>query len=171
MVKRLAVGVLEGGVAGASVAVASGELGLTWGGAVAYGAAALVGVVTGLVAGRPIWAKDAKAEGLLKALIGAFIAATVLFGIRKWLSGIVVSAGSPGSGRLGDVPLVALPVIGVALALVLEIDDAFTPPLPPPALPRVADAAGTTDDADEPGASERRAAEAAALPPRARRGG
>jgi hypothetical protein len=91
-------------------------------------------VLTGLVAGRPIWAKAAKIEGALKAVAGAFISVVVLYALRKWLPAVHVdlTAFGAGEGAIGSVPWVFLPATGVALALVLEIDDAFgADPVPP----------------------------------------
>src|SRR3979409_2609457 len=54
------------------------------GGALAYLAAAFAGVLTGLVAGKPIWASGAKVEAGLKAFFGALIAAGLMFALRQW---------------------------------------------------------------------------------------
>jgi hypothetical protein len=127
MLKRLALGVLEGAAPGLLVALVAEQVGQGWGGAVAYLAAAAVGVATGLVAGKPFWAPGAKVESLLKAVSGAFLALVVMYGVRKWLGGVVLelSAIGAGAGALGDLPRVVLPVTGVAIAFVLEIDDRF----------------------------------------------
>jgi len=124
MLKRTLAALLEGAVPGAAVAFGLSKLGVDGAGAM-YAAAALVGVLTGLVAGRPIWAKAAKIEGLLKAVAGAFISVVVLYALRKWLPGFRVDLAELGTGPVGTVPWVALPGIGVALATVLEVDDAF----------------------------------------------
>jgi hypothetical protein len=85
MLKRLVLALLEGALPGAAAAFALSELGGGSSALAMYVAAAVVGVATGLFAGRPIWAKSAKVEGLLKAVAGLFISVTVLFGVRKWL--------------------------------------------------------------------------------------
>jgi len=127
MLKRLVLGVLEGAAPGVLVALVAEQVGQGWGGAVAYLAAVAVGVVTGLVAGKPFWAPGAKVESLLKAASGAFLALIVMYGTRKWLGDVVLdlSAIGAGSGALGDLPRVVLPLIGVAIAFILEIDDRF----------------------------------------------
>lgn len=134
MLKRLLAALLEGAVPGAAVAYALSRLGVETA-ATMYAAAALVGVLTGLIAGRPIWARAAKIEAGLKATAGAFIALVVLYALRKWLPNVRVDLGAfgAGAGAIGSVPWASLPAIGVALALVLEIDDAFgaDPPAPP----------------------------------------
>lgn len=148
MLKRLVAAVLEGVLPGALVAFGLSKLGLdaTW---ALYAAVAVVGVLTGLVAGRPVWARGAKTEALLKAVAGALIALVVLFGFRKWLPSVQVdlSAFGVGRGAIGSVPWAFLPSVGVALALVLEIDDAFgSDPAPPQ---RVASGVRVSPDAPE----------------------
>ena len=49
-------------------------------------AAALTGVLVGLVAGKPIWAKDAKIEAGMKAFIGALLAAGLMYAVRRFLT-------------------------------------------------------------------------------------
>lgn len=103
------------------------RLGLGWSTApVVYGAAALTGATTGLVGGTPVWAGAAKLEAVLKAAVGTFLAVTVTYGVRKWLPGVSVDLGpSLGSGPVGEVPAVLLPLVAFAIALLLEVDDAF----------------------------------------------
>lgn len=131
MLKRLLAALLEGALPGAAAAYTLSKLGMKTA-VTMYAAVALVGVLTGLVAGRPIWARAAKTEAALKATAGAFISVVVLYALRKWLPGVHIELGALGAGAIGDVPWASLPAIGVALALVLEIDDAFgaDPPAP-----------------------------------------
>lgn len=145
MLKRLVAALFEGVLPGAAVAYCLSRLGLETA-ATMYAAVALVGVLTGLVAGRPIWAKAAKIEASLKAVAGAFIAVVVLYALRKWLPAVHVdlSAVGGGAGAIGNVPWAFLPAIGVALALVLEIDDAFGGDAPAPQRIR-ASASGARD--------------------------
>ncbi|HVW24798.1 MAG TPA: hypothetical protein VHC69_05480 [Polyangiaceae bacterium] len=133
MLKRLLAALFEGVIPGAAVAYGLGRLGLRTP-ATMYAAVAVVGVLTGLIAGRPIWARAAKTEAALKAAAGAFISVVVLYALRKWLPAVSVdlTAFGGGAGAIGSLPWVFLPGIGVALALVLEIDDAFgADPAPP----------------------------------------
>jgi hypothetical protein len=127
MLKRLVLALLEGALPGAAAAFALTELGAANVAPAMYAAAAAAGVSTALIAGRPIWAKGAKVEGLLKAVAGLFIAVTMLFGVRKWLPGMNIDLGAfgAGAGPVGSLPWVVLPAICVAFALVLEIDDAI----------------------------------------------
>jgi hypothetical protein len=60
--------------------------------------------------------------------VGAFIATAAVYGARKWLQSVSFDLGPAlGSGSVGDLPAVLLPVIAVAIALLLEIDDAVGP--------------------------------------------
>ena len=135
MLKRLVFALLEGALPGVLAAFVLSSVGAASSALAVYIAAAAVGVLTGLLAGRPIWAKSAKVEGSMKAVVGLFISVTMLFGIRKWLPGVSVDLGAfaAGSGPIGSVPWIVLPGIGVAYAIVLEIDDAIgADPLPAP---------------------------------------
>src|SRR6185312_14344039 len=86
MFKRLIFGVVEGLAVGTVVAFALRALGADWSSAtVVYAATALSGVLTGLVAGRPVWKQSVKIEALLKSIVGVFLATATMFGIRKWL--------------------------------------------------------------------------------------
>src|SRR5258708_91842 len=93
MLKRLLLGFFIGAVVGIAAATAlasglsmssfDGSLGALW----AYGAAAATGALTGLVAGKPIWAAEAKVEAGLKAFFGALLAAGAMFALRGWGGG------------------------------------------------------------------------------------
>src|SRR5882672_2772040 len=89
MVRRLFVGLVLGLVVG-GLLVAGLKVDTflgSGGGAIAYLAAALTGVMTGLVAGKPIWAPGAKVEAGLKALFGALLGAGAMFALRQWAGG------------------------------------------------------------------------------------
>jgi hypothetical protein len=127
MVKKVVLGVVEGALIGGIVFFALLRLHAGWTPVVAYTAAALVGALVGAVAGKPIWAREAKLEGLLKSLAGAFIAGTAMYGARKWLTGFHVNLGAlgGGAGPIGQVPAAVLPMIGTGLGFVFEVDDAL----------------------------------------------
>src|SRR5271165_4338682 len=83
MGKKFLVGLLKGLLVGGATSyglfvvfpsVMAGFLG--------YLFAALVGVLTGLIAGKPIWSKGASIEASLKAVFGAILGAGILFGLR-----------------------------------------------------------------------------------------
>lgn len=157
MLKRIVVAVLEGVVVGGSIAAGIAWLGLSWTDVpVVYGAALATGVAIGLVAGKPPWASSAKVEALLKSAVGAFIAPAAVYGARKWLASLSLDLGPVlGSGPLGDLPRVLLPLTATAIAVLLEIDDAVGPHATAGQAPaRVAPGAteGGSSDADGEGA-------------------
>jgi hypothetical protein len=87
MLARLIVGIMKGLVVGGLVGFAILKLGFAvMPGWLAYVAAAISGVLIGLIAGKPIWAKDAKIEAGMKAAVGAFLGAGLMFAARKWLT-------------------------------------------------------------------------------------
>ncbi len=87
MLGRLFVGIVKGIVLGGLLGFGLVKLGWAVPGAVvAYLAAALVGVLIGLIAGKPIWAKDAKIEAGMKAGVGALLGLGLMFAARKWLT-------------------------------------------------------------------------------------
>ena len=126
MLRRLFVGLVEGLVIGIALAVAATRgLGMSAPGAlVAALLAGVAGFAVGLVAGRPIWARDAKTEALLKAGVGAFVGVGLSFALGRWLAvPIDLSAYSFGAGPMGKLAAVSLPLIASALALFFELDN------------------------------------------------
>ena len=132
MVRRLFSGLVLGVLLGGAVAAAivfglkiltfTGPLGAL----VAYTAAAATGALTGLVAGKPIWAAGAKVEAGLKAFFGALLAAGAMFALRQWAPGFaldlaMIHAGGP--APVGDLPAAALPLIAATLAGLFELDN------------------------------------------------
>jgi hypothetical protein len=132
MLRRLFVGLVLGLVVGALVAagIVAG-LGIRVfagaGGAVlAYVAAAVTGVLTGLVAGKPIWASGAKVEAGLKAFFGALIAAGVMFALRQWAGSWTIdlpAIGVNGATAIGDLPAASLPLLAAVLGGFFELDN------------------------------------------------
>jgi hypothetical protein len=132
MLKRLILGVLIGLLVGAAAAAAlvsglhveafTGEFGAL----IAYGAAVATGAVTGLVAGKPIWAPSAKIEAGLKAFFGTFLAAGAMFALRQWGQGwsidlAALHAGGP--APVGALPAASLPLIAAVLGGLFELDN------------------------------------------------
>jgi hypothetical protein len=75
MLIRLVLGLLKGLAIGGLVGFGLAKLGLAAPAALfAYTAAALVGALVGLIAGKPIWAADGRIEAGLKAGFGALLA-------------------------------------------------------------------------------------------------
>jgi hypothetical protein len=124
----LVLGLVVGGlVAAALVAGLRVDTFLGSGGAaLAYPAASLTGILTGLVAGKPIWASGAKIEAALKAFFGALLGAGAMFALRQWAGGWspdlhFIGAGGPAA--VGDLPAASLPTIAALLGALLELDN------------------------------------------------
>lgn len=127
MVKRLVVGLVIGAVLGAVVAAVLVQgLGIAFftSPVVAYLAAAVTGVLAGLVAGKPIWAADGKIEAGLKAFFGALLSIGAMFALRQWVHVPVdLSALNAGAGSLGDLPAASLPILAALLSGFYELDN------------------------------------------------
>jgi hypothetical protein len=131
MVRRLVVGLIlgliVGGVVAAGIVAGLGQLEFlgTGGAVLAYLAAGLTGVLTGLVAGKPIWASGAKIEAGLKAVFGALIGAGLMFALRQWGGGFRPDLGfiHAGHGPVGDLPAASLPLLAAVLGAFFELDN------------------------------------------------
>lgn len=120
----IVLGVLIGGALAALLVKGLGVAAM--GALLAYPAAVLVGALAGLLAGKPIWAKDARIEGGLKAFFGALLAAGLMFALRSWAKlDIDLAKLGLGHGPLGELSVTSLPLIGVLLSLVFEVDNLF----------------------------------------------
>jgi hypothetical protein len=135
MVRRLLIGLVLGLIVGglAATALVAG-LHVTMfdagagGVALAYLAAALTGVLTGLVAGKPIWASGAKIEAGLKAFFGALVAAGLMFAVRRWITPSVnLDSLGAGAGPIGDLPAASLPLVAALLGGFFELDNTGGP--------------------------------------------
>jgi len=126
MIRRLVLGLVIGFVVGAAIAavLVKGIALTSFGVVFAYLGAALTGVLTGLVAGKPIWSADGKIEAGLKAVFGALLAAGAMFALRRWVHVEVdLTAFGAGRGVVGDLPAVALPLVGATLGAFFEADN------------------------------------------------
>jgi hypothetical protein len=86
MLGRLLIGLVKGLIVGSLLGYGLVKLNMAMPIAiVAYLAAAVTGVVIGLVAGKPIWAKDAKIEAGMKAAVGALLGLGLMAAARQWL--------------------------------------------------------------------------------------
>lgn len=126
MIRRLLLGLFEGALISA-VLVAGLVYGLhvtSWTSAFAYPAAALAGILVGLLAGKPIWAKGAKVEAGLKAFVGAGLALLGMYAARRWLT-FPVDLGlfSQGKMPLGEIPAASIALIVTATAILYELDN------------------------------------------------
>jgi len=127
MLKRLIVGLILGTVIGAVVAAVLVQglgMALFSNAVFAYLAAAATGVITGLVAGKPIWSADGKIEAGLKAFFGVLLALGGMFALRTWANvHLDLSMLKAGEGALGSLPAASLPIIAAVLAGFYEIDN------------------------------------------------
>jgi hypothetical protein len=131
MVRRLFVGLIVGLLVGCAVAagVVGGlqihEFSGAFGAVLGYVGAALTGVLTGLVAGKPIWASNAKIEAGLKAFFGAAIAAGLMFALRQWGGAFQpdLSFIGAGHGPVGNLPAAAFPILAAVLGAFFELDN------------------------------------------------
>jgi hypothetical protein len=123
MLKRLLVGLMIGIVAGAALGFGLLQLlANPMSGALGYAFAAIAGVLVGLVAGKPIWAKGALVEAGLKAFIGALLACILLFGLRFVPFSLPGFAGAQ-AARIGEHAFGALAAVATLLAVFYELDN------------------------------------------------
>jgi len=137
MLKRLLIGIVKGLFIGGLLGFGLAKVGIAAPGAVvAYIAASVAGVLTGLVAGKPIWAKDAKVEAGMKALVGALLGAGLMYATRRWLTlGVPFDLGDlaavneslselPGTaGTVGGLAVTSLAAVAALLGGFYEADN------------------------------------------------
>lgn len=136
MVVRLLIGIIKGLFIGGLLGFGLAKAGLVAPGAfIAYLAAALAGVLVGLVAGKPIWAKDAKIEAGMKAIVGALLGVGLMFVARRWLTlEVPLSLGdlsaaneslgeTAANGTLGGLAVTSLAAIAALLGGFYEADN------------------------------------------------
>jgi hypothetical protein len=130
MFRRLFVGLLVGTVIGVAAAAAL-VFGLkvtlfdgVAGSFEAYGAALAVGVLAGVIAGKPIWASGAKVEAGLKGVFGALLAAGGMFALRRWAPEVTLPSplGTGAPVPAGELPA-SLALIGATLGALFELDN------------------------------------------------
>jgi hypothetical protein len=183
MLRRLIFGLVLGLIAGVAVAaglVKLGEISFaeSGGAALAYLAAAAAGGLTGLIAGKPIWASGAKVEGGLKALFGGLMAMGAMFALRQWATGFDVNmsfVGGGGPAPVGELPAASLPLIAAVLGGLFGLDNTATPDADGPRARKRVAALGAPGDRPGNGAAKSRVAagddddEVEAVPKRAKR--
>jgi hypothetical protein len=177
MLRRLILGLVLGLIIGSALAAGLVKLGTTSflsdGGAIlAYLTAAIAGVLTGLIAGKPIWAGQAKIEGGLKAIFGALMGAGAMFALRTWATGIDANLsfiGGGGPAPVGELPAASLPLIAAVLGGLFGLDNTDEKEEPAAGRKRIAAGAGAKtkngatprvaddDDVEEPEVASRRA--------------
>jgi hypothetical protein len=138
MLRRLILGLVVGLMVGAALAVGLARLiGPTFavpgGPFVAFGAAAVAGALTGMVAGKPFWAEGAKVEAGLKASFGALLGAAAMFALRRWGIEIPAPPALGGTAPIGQLTEVSVPLIAAVLGALFGLDNVpdATPRDPP----------------------------------------
>lgn len=136
----------------------------------AYLLAVLVGAMTGLIAGKPIWQKEARIEAGLKTVAGMLLGALGMLALHKWGSAAIqpgmlqalapAPALPPGqvAPTLTGLSVAFVPMISLALSLFFELDNTPTPDdkkedgkkgPPPGARARVSSGVPTSEEIDE----------------------
>jgi hypothetical protein len=129
MLRRLILGMVVGLFVGGALAVGLVRLIATLGiggalGVVAtFAAAAIAGALTGLLAGKPFWVEGAKIEAGLKAFFGALLGAGALFALQHWGGNVSAPPWLGGTGPVGDLPEVSLPLIATGLGALFGLDN------------------------------------------------
>jgi hypothetical protein len=127
MLGRLLIGIVKGLMVGSLLGYGLVRLNMAEPNVVvAYLAAAVTGVLIGLVAGKPIWAKDAKIEAGTKAFVGALLALGLMAAARTWLLiPLPISLGelAPAHATLGGFAMTALAAIAGLLGGFYEADN------------------------------------------------
>ncbi|APR83700.1 Hypothetical protein A7982_09049 [Minicystis rosea] len=130
MLGRLLIGIVKGLVVGGLLGFGLVKLGMALPGAlIAYLAAAVTGVVIGLVAGKPIWAKDAKIEAGAKAIVGALLGVGLMAAARHWLTmALPIPAGNlaPEGATFGGFAITSLAAIAALLGGFYDADNDAT---------------------------------------------
>lgn len=122
---RAILGLVKGAVVGAGLGYGALQLGLG-AGVSGYLVSALVGFVTGIVCGRPLWRQETLWTPVVKGLVGAAVCSLILFGARKFLGGLTIPL--PASLNVPERPWAQVPllygaVLGIVYGILVEIDD------------------------------------------------
>jgi hypothetical protein len=132
MLRRLITGLVLGFIVGGALAAAlvaglkAPMLEGSGGAVLGYAAAALAGILTGLVAGKPIWASGAKTEAGLKAFVGALLGAGAMFALKQWAGAWTLDLNAIGAGgpaSIATLPAASLPLIAAVLGGLFELDN------------------------------------------------
>lgn len=127
--KRLFIGLIVGAILGGVVAAILVQgLGFAVtagaGALVAYLATGATGVLTGLIAGKPVWSAEGRIEAGLKAFFGLLLSLGALFVLRTWVHvHLDLTALKAGTGSIGELPAAYLPIIAGILGGFFELDN------------------------------------------------
>jgi len=139
---RLVLGLLKGLVVGGLVGFGLAKIGFAAPGAiVAYIAAALVGSMVGLIAGKPIWAAGGRIEVGLKAGFGAILAMGLMWLTRSFMTvgvpfdlGALAAANeslreanSAAGGTVGGLAITSLALVAAVLGAFYDADNTPEP--------------------------------------------
>lgn len=140
MLLRLVLGLLKGLAIGGLVGFGLAKVGLAAPSALfAYAAAALVGALVGLIAGKPIWAADGRIEAGLKAGFGALLATGLMALARNFLGfAMPVDLGSlaaanqslgetSAQGTIGGLAIVSLSMVAALIGAFYDADNTPEP--------------------------------------------
>jgi hypothetical protein len=100
---------------------------------VAYLAAALVGALVGLIAGKPIWAAGGRIEAGLKAGFGAILAIGLMWLTRSFLTVSVpfdlaaLGAAPASGGTVGGLAITSLALVAAVLGAFYDADNTPEP--------------------------------------------
>lgn len=129
MVLRLLVGLIKGMVLGGLAGFGLASLGFAvpaaW---VAYPAAVVMGLLIAGLAGKPIWAKGARIEVGMKAVVAAIFAPLLLLAARTWVStGLPVDPALVGlesvTASVGMFAVTSYAMVGAVLAGFFDADN------------------------------------------------
>lgn len=128
MLSRFGIGLIKGALLGAIVTSAL-LFGVGWASLpvwLAYVLAAVSGALVGLIAGKPIWQKDAKIEAGLKAVAGLLLGLLAMLALRKWVN-LPPDLLPKGQSAVGQVSVASLPIITTVLSMLFELDNTPAP--------------------------------------------
>lgn len=122
---RIITGLLKGGIVGAGIGYGAFTLGLGRGGS-AYLVYGLIGFVSGIVGGKPLWRQETIWTPVVKGIAGAGVSCLLYFGAQKLLGTFV--APLPASLGVQDIPMVQVPFVfgafvGIVYGVLVELDD------------------------------------------------
>ena len=122
---RALLGLFKGGLIGAAIGFGAFRLGID-GGVLGFAVYGLVGLLVGLLVGRPPWRQETIWTSILKSLFGLLIAMGLYWGARKLLGqthlAFATGLGAPDK-PLVDIPFLLGPVVGALYGIFVEVDD------------------------------------------------
>lgn len=122
---RVVLGLLKGGLIGAAIGFGAFRLGIG-AGALGFAVYGLVGLLVGLLVGKPPWRQETIWTSIIKGIFGLLIAMGLYWGGRKLLGqthlAFATGLGAPDQ-PLVDLPFLLGPVIGALYGIFVEVDD------------------------------------------------